>query len=170
MLSLCIFNTTCNLVHDCVPIKSVPLLNKDSYKTTGGTALLDAIGTTIDSVGKRFADMKEEDRPSKVLFLIITDGEENSSALLKQSSLNSKYKFEMLYPSIKVKEMVEHQQSKYKWQFVFIGANIDAIAGGASLGIAANNTMAFSPTSHGTKVLYKDICSSTTRYRNTGSI
>lgn len=177
ILSLCVFNTDVNPVHDNIPLANVPLLDKKTYRASGGTALLDAIGSTIDSVGAKFAAMKEEDRPSKVLFLIVTDGEENSSHLMKEetikygSTANGKaplvgIKKELRYPSKYIKEMVEHQQSKYNWEFVFMGANIDAFGEGASLGIASRNTLQYTPSAAGTKDLYKSISTSTRRFRS----
>lgn len=73
LLSLCLFSTDSKLIHDCVDIKDVPDLTAATYKPAGGTALLDAFGKTMEETGKKLAAMKEEDRPSKVIFLIITD-------------------------------------------------------------------------------------------------
>lgn len=87
---------------------------------SGNTALLDAVGHTIDSVGARLAALPEEERPGLVLFVIITDGEENSSHS---------------YSRAKIKEMVQHQASKYNWQFLYLGANVDAFTEAGGLGI-----------------------------------
>src|SRR5271166_2365178 len=124
--TLCKFNTDYCLVHDFVKLASVPALDTTVYAPEGGTALLDAMGTTIDSVGSKLAAMPEEERPSKVIFLVITDGHENSSHR---------------YTSAQIKEMVEHQKDKYNWEFVFMGANIDAIAAGTNLGVSMQNTL-----------------------------
>jgi uncharacterized protein YegL len=150
VLTLCTFNTTSNLVHDFVKLDSIPDLSAKSYKPSGGTALLDAMGSTMESVGKRLAAMAEEDRPSKVIFLIITDGHENSS--------ND-------FDSAQIKTMVEHQKDVYSWEFVFMGANIDAIAAGTNLGISTQNTMNYSATPAGTHDLYKSVSTNMRSYR-----
>ena len=93
----------------------------DSYIPAGMTALLDAVGVSIDSVGKRLADMPEEERPEKVMMIILTDGEENSSR---------EYKLDQ------IKEKVKHQETNYKWEFLFLGADIDAISAGSSISMS----------------------------------
>jgi len=90
----------------------------DSYVPSGMTALLDAIGIAIDSTGKMLANTPEEERPEKVMVIILTDGEENRSVEYKLKD---------------VKEKVEHQKNVYKWEFLFLGADIDAISAGYTL-------------------------------------
>ena len=104
--SLCIFSTDYRLVHDFAVLNSVPELTTKVYSPNGGTALLDAMGTTIDSVGARLSAMPEEERPSKVIFLIITDGAENSSKRFNADQIRAK---------------VQHQKDVYSWEVVFIG-------------------------------------------------
>ena len=154
VFTLCTFNTDYRLVHDFVKIAGVPDLDKDTYRPNGGTALLDAVGTTIDSVGRKLAALPEEERPSKVIFLIITDGHENSSHR---------------YGAEQVKSMVEHQKDVYSWEFVFMGANIDAIAAGTGLGISMQNTLNYAPTAAGTHKLYRSISENMTSYRASNS-
>lgn len=152
-LTLCVFNTRSELLYESESIKTVHNLTEKDYKPSGGTALLDAIGKTIDSTEKKIAAMKEEDRPSKVLFMIITDGEENSS---------SSYKIEA------VKEMVtKHQQEAAPWQFIFVGAQgIDAISVGGAFGVAANNAVMYSADVIGTNHMYESMTRGTTKYRS----
>jgi uncharacterized protein YegL len=150
VFTLCTFNTDYRLVHDFVKIASVTDLDKSTYRPDGGTALLDAMGTTIDSVGRKLAAMPENERPSKVIFLIITDGHENSSHS---------------YSPEQIKSMVEHQKDVYSWEFVFMGANIDAIAAGTNLGISVQNTLNYAPTAAGTHKLYSTISENMTSYR-----
>lgn len=150
VFTLCTFNGGHELVHDFVKLASVPDLNAETYRPSGWTALLDAMGSTIDSVGSKLAAMKEEDRPSKVLFLIVTDGEENSS---------------QKYSKAQIKAMVEHQTNKYNWSFIFLGANIDAIAEAESIGIFARNSMNYAATDIGTRDLYSTISESVSNYR-----
>jgi len=151
-LTLCIFNTKSELLFESEPIKSVRNLTEKDYNPSGGTALLDAIGKTISSTEKKIAAMKEEDRPSKVLFMIITDGEENSS---------SSYKIEV------IKEMVVgHQQEATPWEFVFVGAQgIDAISVGNSFGVASHNAVMYSADVIGTNRMYESMTRGTTKYR-----
>jgi uncharacterized protein YegL len=148
--TLCTFRTDYNLVHDFVKLASVPDLNAKSYRPAGGTALLDALGTTINSVGQKLAAMPEDERPSKVIFLVITDGEENSSHNFTKAQ---------------VKSMIEHQQEAYKWEFVFMGANIDAVSEAQSLGIRGANSMNYFATSAGTQDLYKTVSQCMSSYR-----
>ena len=150
VLTLCTFNTDYRLVHDFVRLTSVPNLDAKSYSPSGGTALLDAMGATITEVGKKLAAMNEDDRPSKVIVLVITDGQENSSRK---------------YTKQQVADMVKHQQDTYNWEFMFFGASLDQVADGVALGISTQNSMNYSPTGVGVKSLYRSISDSTTTYR-----
>jgi len=153
-VTLCLFSTIIKLIHDCVDLKLVPQLTTDTYRPSGGTALLDAMGVSITEVGKKLAALPEEERPSKVIFLIITDGEENSS---KEYTLQT------------IKDMVSHQREKYSWEFVFIGANMDAINVGANLGVATHNSLNYDATTEGTKQLYQSLSKGITNYRTSAS-
>lgn len=150
LFTLCLFNSDYHLVYDAVPLNGVPNLSAETYKADGGTALLDAVGVTIDTVGKKLSAMKEEDRPSKVIFLIVTDGHENSSAE---------------YTASQIKNMISHQREVYKWEFVFMGANIDAVAEGTALGISAANSLGYAASSVGTAGLYSTVSNSMSSYR-----
>lgn len=114
-------------------------LTKKNYYVRGMTALLDAVGKTILDVGYRLAKTNEEDRPGKVIFVITTDGMENASK-------------EFTY--VKVKELIKHQQEKYNWEFIFLGANIDAAEEADSLGIDAANAYNFEASEKGVEVMY----------------
>lgn len=154
LFTLCTFNTDYRLVHDFVKIASVKDLDDTTYVANGWTALLDAMGTTIDSVGRKLASMPEDERPSKVIFLIITDGEENRSHR---------------YTREQIKSMVSHQRDVYNWEFVFMGANIDAITTGTSLGISASNSLNYAATSAGTHQLYRSVSENMSSYRASNS-
>lgn len=154
IFTLCTFNTRSNIVHDSVKISDVPSLNVKTYAPMGGTALLDAMGSTMISVGNKLAAMPEEERPSKVIFLIITDGHENSS---KE------------FTAAQIKSMVEHQKDVYSWEFVFMGANIDAISAGTNLGISMQNSVSYDSTSAGTRSLYKGLSNNLSSYRSSGN-
>lgn len=150
IFTLCLFDTRYQIVQECVPLAEAVPLNTSTYRPSGGTALLDALGQTINKVGVNLSNMNEEDRPSKVIFLVITDGEENSS---------TEFAIE------KIKEMVTHQRDVYSWEFVFMGANIDSIAAGASLGVSTANSMNYVSNSVGTKGLYATASASLRNYR-----
>lgn len=122
MLTLVQFDTDYEFAHQGVSIGSVP-----SYQLVprGSTALLDAVGRAITETGMRLASMPESNRPGLVVFVVMTDGLENSS---------HEYTLE------RVREMIEHQQSKYNWQFTFLGADQDAFASGGAMGFAAAGT------------------------------
>lgn len=120
-------------------IQEVPTF---SLIPSGNTSLLDAVGHTINTMGARLAAMKEEDRPSKIIFVISTDGEENSSREFNRTQIF---------------EMIQHQTNKYAWDFVFLGANQDAIAVGSSIGIQAARSVTYAANSIGTKGLYRGL-------------
>lgn len=152
--TLCTFNDDYRLVHDFVKLASVPDLDSKVYRPNGSTALLDAVGNTINSVGAKLAAMPEDERPSKVIFLIITDGHENASRTFTKDQ---------------IKGMIEHQRNTYNWEFVFMGANIDAIGEGTSLGISGSNSMNYDATKGGTHKLYSAVSSNMSSYRGGGS-
>lgn len=150
ILTLATFDHNYKLIHDGVNLQDVPELTEKDYIPGGMTALFDAIGRTIDAVGRKLSSMKEEERCSKSLVLVITDGEENSS---------KEYKLE------RIKEMVSHQQDKYSWQFIFIGANINSFASGTSIGVKAGSTYSYNSTSTGTARLYDSMSFGTSNFR-----
>ena len=121
ILTTILFDDQYEILHNGVDIKTVKPLTSKEYSARGMTALLDAIGKTINTVGERLNKTNEDDKPSKVIFVITTDGQENSSKEFTQS---------------KVKEMIEHQTNNYSWQFMFLGANIDAVSTAQSFGIS----------------------------------
>ncbi|MFJ5758486.1 VWA domain-containing protein [Neobacillus sp. NPDC093182] len=117
-------------------------LTAEEYYVRGCTALLDAVGKTILDVGYRLSKTNKEDRPAKVIFVITTDGLENASR-------------EFTYE--KVKELIKHQQEKYSWEFIFLGANIDAEKEADSLGIEVSNAFSFEATKDGVECMYNMI-------------
>lgn len=120
VLSLVQFDSVAEFVHQAVPIADVP---KFELAPRGMTALLDAVGMAINATGARLAAMDEAQRPGLVVFVIVTDGQENSSHE---------------YTKVQIKEMIERQQKDYQWQFTFLGANQNAFAEAAGLGIHGN--------------------------------
>jgi len=119
-VSTVLFNDNYKMLHDHVDINKVKPMTHMDYYVGGSTALYDAVGRTINSVGERLFNTAEEERPEKVIFVITTDGYENASREFSKA---------------KVREMIEHQQDKYSWTFMFLGANIDAEKEATSLGI-----------------------------------
>ena len=126
LLTLVQFDTEYEFVHSGVPVKQIPAF---TLVPRGSTALLDAVGRAINETGARLAAMAESQRPALVVFVIVTDGAENSSREFTRDQIRT---------------MVEHQQSVYKWQFTFLAANQDAFAAGGSMGIAQDGIAAYS--------------------------
>jgi hypothetical protein len=124
--SLIQFDTAIQTTYENMPVRDVPELKDKDYQPTGATALLDAVGNTITTVGKRLAAMPEDRRPGKVVLAIMTDGEENSS---KE------------YSKTQIKNMITEHKDVWKWDILFIGAGIDAFAEAGSIGIDRSMTM-----------------------------
>jgi uncharacterized protein YegL len=114
--------------YDFRPLKDVVPLNKATYQPRGSTALLDAIAKTIDATGKALAALPESLRPSKVIFVIQTDGYENASREFTRNQ---------------VFDLISHQRDKYLWEFLFLGAGQDAIATAALYGIASKSSLSY---------------------------
>jgi uncharacterized protein YegL len=125
-------------------------LTESEYYVRGTTALLDAVGKTILDVGHRLSKTAEENRPGSVIFVITTDGMENASS-------------EFTYK--KVKELINHQQERYSWEFIFMGANIDAAEEAMSLGINKDNAFDFEATEAGVENMYNVMCEAVTEKR-----
>jgi uncharacterized protein YegL len=125
-------------------------LTEDEYYVRGTTALLDAVGKTILDVGYRLAKTKEHRKPGKVIFVITTDGMENASN-------------EFTYR--KVKELIQHQQEKYNWEFIFMGANIDVAKEADSLGINVENSFKFEASEKGIENMYEMVSESIMKKR-----
>jgi uncharacterized protein YegL len=125
LLTLVQFDAEYEFVHSGLRIKQIPAF---TLVPRGSTALLDAVGRAINETGARLAAMSDADRPGLVVFVIVTDGEENASREFTRE---------------KIREMIQHQQSVYKWQFTFLAANQDAFAEGAAMGIAQGGIAGF---------------------------
>lgn len=147
------FNSSVRTIHNCVPIKEVQSLTDSLYIPYGTTALLDAVGETIDKVGSRLAETPEEQRPCKVMVVITTDGYENAS---------------QKYTKEKIKEMISRQQNTYNWTFLFLGANIDAVNVGNSYGITSGHSYNYTANTRGTQSVYSAV-SDTLSYVKTSS-
>lgn len=134
-----LFDTKYEILHNYVHIQEIKPMTYNDYYARGCTALLDAVGTTINTVGERLAATSEEERPEKVIFVIITDGYENASREFSRA---------------KVKEMIEHQQDKYSWVFMFLGANMDAVSEAGTIGISKHFAATYTPSDIGTASVY----------------
>lgn len=122
------------------PVKSAKPLDSTTFVPRGNTALFDAIGRAINATGARLSALPEDQRPSKVVVVIITDGHENASREFTRE---------------KVDQMITEQRDKWKWEFVFLGANQDAIKTAGGLGISAANSMTYAANTKGTRAAFE---------------
>lgn len=150
-ISTVLFDDRTAVLHDRVPIDKIKPMTEKEYYVRGCTALLDAVGGAIHHIGNVHKYAREEDRPEKILFIITTDGMENSSR---------RYSFDQ------VKKMVERQKEKYGWEFLFLGANIDAIDVAGRFGIKADRAVNYECDSRGTEVNYRALSKAVSRVRN----
>lgn len=145
-----LFDDKYEMLHDHVLINSVGELTSREYYARGMTALLDAVGRTINSVGERLANTPEDERPEQVIFVITTDGFENASREFKKKQ---------------VREMIEHQQTKYSWTFMFLGANMDAVSEAESLGIDSSFAKTYTNSAACLDSLYSGVSNSISAMR-----
>ncbi|HYK73482.1 MAG TPA: vWA domain-containing protein [Pseudoneobacillus sp.] len=138
LLTAVLFDDNYEVLWNGLDANKVKLSEKEYY-VRGCTALLDAVGKTILNVGHRLSNTIEEQRPDKVIFVITTDGMENASR-------------EFTYQ--KVKELIQHQQEKYNWEFIFMGANIDAAKEAENIGIAMEHAYNFEASEKGVEKMY----------------
>lgn len=139
-VSTVLFDDVCDVIHDRMSLDKVEHLTERQYYVRGCTALLDAVGGAIKHISTIHKYAREEDRPEKTLFVITTDGMENASR---------KYTYE------RVKKLVEHHKKKYGWEFLFLGANIDAIATASRFGIGADRAANYHADEAGTALNYE---------------
>lgn len=140
-LTTVLFDNHYEVLWDCVPAESVKLSEKE-YFVRGSTALLDAVGRTIQRVDQRLTRTPRADHPSKIIFVITTDGYENSSR---------EFSYE------KIREMIEHQKNMHGWEFIFLGANIDVENEAANLGISKEDAIPFVASSEGMAKMYANL-------------
>lgn len=140
VVSTVLFDNVIDVIHDRLPIERIPLLTEKEYYVRGSTALLDAIGGAIHHIGVIHKYAREEDVPENTLFIITTDGMENASR---------KYDYE------KVRSMIKRQKEKYGWEFLFLGANIDAIAEARRFGIEESRAANYNCDEQGTSLNYE---------------
>lgn len=149
-VSTVLFDDKAEVLHDRVSLDKIKDMTDKEYYVRGCTALLDALGGAIHHIGNVHKYAREEDRPEKTLFIITTDGQENSSR---------QYTYE------KVKKLVERQKEKYGWEFLFLGANIDAIAEAGKFGIRADRAVNYHSDKQGTAVNYRVLSETVSKVR-----
>lgn len=141
-VSTILFDNHTEVLHDRVPIQRVEKMNDKQYYVRGCTALLDAVGGAIRHIGNVHKYAREADRPGKTIFVITTDGMENAS---------HRYSYEQ------VQKMIKHEREKYGWEFIFIGANIDAAAEAERFGIRRERAVNYMHDDIGTATLYEGV-------------
>ena len=135
-----LFDNRIRTLHDRLPLQEVNPMTESDYTVGGSTALLDAVGSTIKHIARIHKYAHPDHKPAKTLFVIITDGMENASR---------EYTYD------KVKQLITHEQEKYGWEFLFLGANIDAAAEGARFGIAPDRAVTYKCDEEGTALNYE---------------
>jgi uncharacterized protein YegL len=150
-----LFDHNYELLHDRIDIEAVSPITEKEYQVGGATALLDAIGRTIHKIGNAQKHTAEDYRAEKVMFVIITDGEENASRE---------------YSAEKIKAQIEQQKTKDGWEFIFLGANIDAVEAAGRFGIAPDRAVDYLADSEGTKLNFKVMGSAVATFRESGTI
>ena len=150
IVSTVLFDDETDVIHDRVAIGEVKKLTEEDYYVRGCTALLDAVGGAIHHIGNVHKYAREEDRPAKTLFIITTDGLENASR---------HYSFK------DVKRLIKRQQEKYNWEFIFLGANIDAIEVAGNMGICKDRAANYNCDELGTALNYQVLEAAVTRVR-----
>lgn len=139
-VSTVLFDNHTEVIHDRVDIQQIQPMTRQDYYVRGCTALLDAVGKSIHHIGNVHKYAREEARPGKTIFVITTDGMENASR---------EYTYD------RVKKMIQHEQEKYGWEFLFLGANIDAAKEAARFGITEDRAANYHADHQGTAVIYE---------------
>lgn len=141
-VSTVLFDNISEVLHDRVRLSAIPPMTEKDYQTRGCTALIDAIGGAIRHIRNIHKYARPEDVPTHTMFVIITDGYENASRI---------------YDSATVKAMIEEQKKEHGWEFLFIGANIDAVETAKNFGIDAERAVDYHADAKGTAVVYETV-------------
>lgn len=147
-ITVVLFDDQYEVLYDSKPINEAPEL---SLRPRGTTALYDAVGKAINSTGIQLSEMNEADRPNKVLFVILTDGQENSSVEFTKE---------------KVLSMVNHQRDKYQWEFIYLAASEAGLSDGAKIGMQAAQSAQFKADAGGTRAAFNAVSLSARKYRS----
>lgn len=140
LVTTVLFNEKVQILHDRMELTQVPLMTEKDYSVRGCTALLDAVGGTIHHIARIHKYSRPEDVPEHTVFVITTDGMENASCR---------------YSAEEVKQMIEKEKTRYGWEFLFLGANIDAVGTAGRLGIGADRAANYNADSDGTQLNYE---------------
>ncbi|RFB18510.1 VWA domain-containing protein [Bacillus sp. HNG] len=146
-----LFNHHYEILHDRINVKGISPITEEDYEVSGTTALLDAIGFTIQKINNVQKHTSKAERAEKVLFVITTDGMENASRE---------------FTAAKIKKMVQYQKEKYGWEFMFLGANIDAVATAAEFGIDEDFAVDYHADEQGTQLNYQMVSEAVTNLRS----
>lgn len=141
-VSTVLFDNVSEVLHDRVKLSEIKPMSDKDYTVRGSTALIDAIGSAINHIGNIHKYARPEDVPENTMFVITTDGMENASRS---------------YTADKVRKMIEKQKNKYGWEFLFIGANIDAVQTAARFGIGSDRAVNYNADAMGTRVVYEAV-------------
>lgn len=155
IITTVLFDNRYELLHDRIDIRATKPITGEEYYVGGSTALLDAIGMTINKIGTAQKNTAEDYRAEKVMFVIITDGEENSSRH---------------YSISQVRKMIERQKELFGWEFIFLGANIDAVATADRFGISEDRAVDYVPDSEGTQLNYSVMSQTVASFRKCGEV
>ena len=155
LLSAVLFSNNSEVIYDRTDIRKVEPMTDRQYRVGGCTALLDAIGGAVHHIANVHKYAREEDRPARTVFVITTDGLENASHA---------------YSYDEVQRMVKHEQEKYGWEFLFLGANMDAIAAARSFGIRPDRAVRYKGDGLGTELNYQVVCEAVTSVRKRRTI
>ena len=150
LVSTILFSNESKVIHDRVELSKIEPMTDRQYRVGGCTALLDAIGGAVHHIANVHKYAREEDRPAKTIFVITTDGMENASRA---------------YTYDEVQRMVKHEQEKYGWEFLFLGANMDAISAARSFGIRPDRAVRYSVCGEGTELNYRVVSETVSRVR-----
>lgn len=145
-----LFDNEYEILHDRIDLKAISTITEKEYFVRGSTALLDAIGKTIYKIGNAQKHTAEEYRAGKVMFVIITDGEENASSE---------------FTAERVRRLIKNQKQKYAWEFVFLGANIDAVETAGRFGIDRNRAQSYLNDKEGVELNYSVISNAVSKFR-----
>ena len=155
VITTVLFDNRYELLHDRIDIRAVQPITGKEYFVGGSTALLDAIGKTIHKIGMAQKNTAEDYRAEKVMFVIITDGEENASRY---------------FSSAQIRQMIQRQKERYGWEFIFLGANIDAVETAGRFGIDADRAVDYVPDGEGTELNFRMMSETVATFRECGAV
>ncbi len=155
LISTVLFNGYSSVLHDRVPIEKIEEMTEQDYRTTGCTALLDAIGDAVRHIRNVHKYIREEDVPAHTMLVITTDGMENASRK---------------YTAEKVRGMIREQEEEHGWEFLFLGANIDAVETARRYGIRPERAVDYLNDDKGLETNYKAVSYAVTSMRQFGNV